>query len=354
MSKKIWDSYSNLYKKINTQEGAIRGITGDSRDEGLMRNIIEIPVDDALREDIISKNDNCIKEYIDLKSEIRGALIKMREEGGVYIIPAYRKAVSWDNVSALNIDINPLSKTYLEPLNISVNNASADIKIEEFKLFKLSASEQYYMSYIKGVSIIERVENALKRYWASINNSTDILSQLNQDVLRIEGLNEKLLDEDRGVDKVLERLKVIALLKSNLSVLALDKEDEYVSVNKTLSGADKVVYYNALNVCSVAKIPYSRLFGKGATGLNNTGEQDLITYYDTVVASLRHTIQAMFNYLTGDKYKDEYSFKPLYTKDEKIVAETYRINVESALKLVENDLLTEDEIEPLIRINNVS
>ena len=201
-----------------------------------------------------------------------------------------------------------------------------------------------------GYSVVAGVVEAVKRYYASLNISTDILGTLNQSVIKMKDLNEVILDGRE--EDLTARLDVINYLKSNLSTLLLDKEDEYINNQKTLSGAKDVIEKNELAICAMSQIPYSRLFGRQQSGLSNGQENDLKNYYDTVVSKIRENyVTKIFNRLLEiDGINGEWTFKPIYQQNSKEKAETLKMNVESVEKLMELGLIADDEAKIILGI----
>jgi phage-related protein (TIGR01555 family) len=355
MIKKIKDSYVNLAKKIGTKDGFFKETWSFSEfDEiGLMQNIVEMPVKDSLLTGIKTESKECLAEFERLKPFLSDCVIKLRREGIILIVPKMEKNITKDYYSYSMLDMNPLSDSFLEFEVIDILNANSVqlFREKDFTIFTLPATENYrLMNGGAGVSVIERISLEVKQYIESLLISTNVLGQLNQDVYKFNGLTETIM-EDGGEEAIEKRLDFINHYKSNHSTLMIDGEDEYISVNKTLSGADKIIYLNAVNVCAVAKIPYSRLFGKGSTGLNNSGEHELKLYYDTVVSDIRNNyLEKIFDIVTENKFKDKWEWLPLYTENPKEESETLQNNVSSIEKLLELDIVNEEEAKKMIGI----
>jgi len=345
MNKKINDGYANLAKKIRTKEGVVLegswvGVSG------LLENIITMPVLDSFNTGISSDSNECKAEFQILKEVIKTAIIESRRSGESIVVKREKRVIRYDNYTATTIDLNPLSKTYLEYGSVEIVNGGT-LKAGEFITVRNNGSLEFIEQNYRGYRVDEVVGDSVARYISSISIATDVLATLNQSVIKMQDLHDVLRSEG-GEEQLMKRLDVINYLKSNLSTLLLDKEDEYINVNKSLSGVDSVIAHCALDVCSVAKIPYSRLFGRGYTGLNNSGEGDLKTYYDTVVGDIREKITFLFNNLTDNRYINKWEWLPLMQPTQKEKAEALEKDVSTLLKLLELDIITEDELRAKI------
>jgi phage-related protein (TIGR01555 family) len=348
-TKRIYDSYRNLAKKINTKEGI--SLEGEFIDTtGTLENIIAIPVYDAFRSDIVSEDTGCLTAWGELQELMRLAIIEARREGESLISIKHGVVLCYQDYNAVTVDVSPLSKTYLEYGEINTVDGYA-LQRGEYIIVRTKAPLEFIRTYQRGYKIEEIVGDSLKRYLASLAMSTDILATLNQSVIKMEDLHQKLA-QDKGEQDLMERLDVINHLKSNLSTILIDKEDEYVNVNKSSSGAGEIIKANALDLCSVSKIPYSRLFGQGSTGLSNSGEHDLRMYYDSVVGEIQENfVKVIFDSLTGFKYQGKYNFSPLYQASEEETSKNFERDVKSFKILYEMGVISEDTMKNRLKLD---
>ncbi len=360
MNTKLTDGYKNFAKKINTKEGVVSELKSfryshDSEKYGyiydndrLIQRIVEAPVEDAFLSGIESENKNIVNLFEESKHLMREAIIKSRVYGLSII---YQGKVLDDVIlSSMNVEQNPLRDDYLLPKNVSVRYLG-DLDDSELIFVQQHATNSYILdSGGYGYSVVAGVLESVKRYYASLNISTDILGTLNQSVIKMKDLNDVILEGRE--DDLIARLDVINYLKSNLSTLLIDREDEYINNQKTLSGSKDVIEKNELAICAVSQIPYSRLFGRTQSGLSNAQENDLKNYYDTVVSKIRENyVTKIFNrILELNRVSGEWAFKPIYQQDSKEKAETLRMNVESVEKLMELGLIGDDEAKSLLGI----
>jgi len=358
MNRKIYDGYKNLAKKIGTKDDVIvelkayrdshnndkYGFLYDS--DRLMQTVVDSPVKDAFLTGITSKNNNIVKLFNEYKHVMRDSIIKSRIYGLSVIYKD--KVLPNEFIVSLDVEQNPQRDDYLLPTNITLRYIS-DYDDNDLIFVQQHGTDKYIIdSGGYGYSIVAGIEESIKRYYASLNISTGILGTLNQSIIKMQDLNEKILEGEE--DELLDRLDVINYFKSNLSTFLIDKEDDYVNVQKSLSGVKDVIEKNELALCSVARMPYSRLFQRHQSGLANSQESDLKNYYDTVVSEIRENhIRKIFNrILKSNGIDGEWDFLPIYQQNGKEKAETLKMNVDSVEKLIELGIIGGDEVKPIL------
>jgi phage-related protein (TIGR01555 family) len=181
----------------------------------------------------------------------------------------------------------------------------------------------------------------------------DITSTLSQDVISIDGLNEVLADKTgKGTELIHERLNIVNSIKSIMSTLAIDGNDSYTNVNRSLVGTDKVLQFMQMMVSSASRIPITKLFGKSADGLNATGKGDLGNYYDDVWSNIVigkiAPIYSVLDPIVAKNLFDsddiiEYEFIPLYTLNEIEIADIEKKEADTMKVYVDAEIITPDE-----------
>ena len=235
------------------------------------------------------------------------------------------------------LEQNPLNQNYGNFERI-INNTTGE-EINQTRAIKV-ISDIAGIGTVKrnnglGFSIFEKLYQDIKAVYVSHNRANNILSQLSQDVIGIDGLND-ILSEQGGEKMIGDRLEIINFLKGILSTLAIDKEDEYYTVNKSLGGVKDVMEQNKLMVASASRIPYSRLFGQQQGGLNNKGEENLSNYYDhldgirkTIYIPIIEQLFEMFKEYKGLPKDTKIEFVELNREDEQTKANVDKTKAET-------------------------
>ncbi len=131
-------------------------------------------------------------------------------------------------------------------------------------------------------SIFQLVYKALRDENQAGSSLTHLLSDISQAVIRLAGLTDAISNGFES--KVVARVQFLNLTRSLLRTIVLDADggEDYKREPTPLAGVAEVADRIALRLCAAAEIPYSILFGRGATGLNATGDADLELFYGRV------------------------------------------------------------------------
>lgn len=285
--------------------------------------VVDIPVDDALKDDriISTKNPEDLKVFekayksFNIDDKVKNLGKWSRAFGGAVIIIVtdddkmdtpliienlkqgqLKNLVVLDRFDITNVTVerDPLSRNYLKPLYYQLANNATNIHYSRVIHLDGDTTTNYNKDLLNGwgLSIYEKAWNTLYNATVSPDLLSNILLQSNQDVYKIAGLNEAITnDQDELVTK---RLEVIQQSKSIFNGIALDKEDDYINIAKNFSGLDAINKAFFENVSGAFDIPYSRLMGISSTGLNVTGDGDLSNYYDSIEA-LRDTYKRVYD-----------------------------------------------------------
>lgn len=115
--------------------------------------------------------------------------------------------------------------------------------------------------------------------WSSVSN---LFQEAVIGKFKMANLEELLAENEES--KILQRMENIALSKSVIKGVLLGAEEEYTRDSLPFSGVAEVIDRMMMRVSAVARIPVSLLFGRGAAGMDATGEGDARLYYDNVLA----------------------------------------------------------------------
>ena len=270
---KINDGFKEVNESIKRNIEVYNGLQDDTIEidkQGLLHNIITLPINRAIG--ILNCDDKYKPFFFDV-------LYNIRLYGGVVVLKDVLKVISLEKVTTYDMDINPLSDTYLQPRNIfnAINNE--DITDRSFLIYSF-ASNDYIENNQKGVSVIEHVRSAYVSYINALTSSSKIITSMNTEIYKLEGLLD-MVSDNNGLEALKERLKFINIGKTQ-SVVMIDAQDSFEVHSQSLSGVDKVILAHQINLCSVAQIPYSILFGKNTGGLNANDVFDARKFYDYV------------------------------------------------------------------------
>lgn len=330
----------------------------------IAQKAINIPVEDALKDDLIYQCENQEQLEIFLKAlqsfKVKEKITNLSKwskvfGGAVIVIVTsddkmdtplvvqnlkqgqLTNLVVLDkfDVTSVTLERDPLNKNYLRPIYYQIAKGGGNIHHSRVIHLDGEATTNFNKEFFNGWGI-----STLEKGWSSIINASispdllsNILIQSNQDVYKINGLNEALTN---GNDElVLKRLQSIQESKSIFNGIALDKEDDYINIAKTFTGLETINKSFYEIVCGAFDIPYSRFMGISSTGLNVTGEGDLSNYYDKVEAErtkLKPAFELIFKimqyHLFGKDIGITFEFQSLWQMSELETAQLNKANAE--------------------------
>lgn len=156
------------------------------------------------------------------------------------------------------------------------------------------------------------------------------------------------------------RATLFNLMRSNQGLMILNKESEdFKNVSAPLGGLDALQAQAQEHMAAVSHIPTVKLLGLQPAGLNADSEGVLRSFYDYVNAFQEHLYRDKLRRLMGlimislwgetDETID-FKFEPLWTLDEKGIAEVEKLKAETDQILVDTGILSPEESR--IRVAN--
>ncbi len=113
--------------------------------------------------------------------------------------------------------------------------------------------------------------------------ATHLMQEANVDVIRTQGLLTRM-DTEQGRGQLIAAAHMMKQMKSNFSMLMLDKDQEYSRNAFSFTGIKDIVETQHALVAAAADIPITRLLGRSPAGMNATGESDLLNYFSMLTA----------------------------------------------------------------------
>ena len=203
-----------------------------------------------------------------------------------------------------------------------------------------------------GMSIFESIIPQLKQYIKANGVILELLDEAKIDILKIDSLAQTLLSAG-GTQKIQKRLQIASDNKNYKSMLAMDSADDYQQKQLSFSGLDRMLEKIFLLICSSLRMPYSKVFGKGANGLGTGADLDLENYYKMITAEIRQPatrilkqmIDVRCYQLFGRKIDDlTLTWKPLRESTAKEVQEIEKSKVDELMQLLQAGILTKKQV----------
>lgn len=294
------------------------------RGDGLGRRVVDVIVDDALRE-WVEASAELTEELnrLGAKQEISDAakwarlyggsvIVALIDDGGDFDEPlnrnrirAVRQLRSYDRHrvtwSGADIDTDPLSDQFGKPIFYTVSPPhSVPYRVHHSRTWRLDGLTLPIDARLNnngwGDSALQNVYEALRNYGMTMSASANIVRDFVQTVLGIKGLTEMLrMGED---DLIAQRANIIDLTRSVANTVFTDADGEtYSKQASSVAGLPDLWDRFALHVSACTGIPATKLMGRSPAGMNATGESDLTQWYDTVQAYRRDELEPMLKWL---------------------------------------------------------
>lgn len=222
-----------------------------------------------------------------------------------------------------------------------------------------------------GASIFEAIIPQLNQYLKANSVILELLDEAKIDILKIFELSS-VLASNGGEAIIKKRAEIFAQQKNYKNMGVMDAQDDYVQKTMSFSGLNEILEKIFLLICSCLRIPYSKVFGRGASGFSS-GEDDLENYNAMIMSGLRVPVQPIIKWIANirscqlfGRIADDLTitWKPLRVLSEKEQQElnTSKINALNTLlmsgvltrkqvaeKLVQDEIiaLTDEEIEAI-------
>lgn len=245
---------------------------------------------------------------------------------------------------------NPLDKDYFVPQAWLINgreiHASRFLYFAESKIPTLLLPTYNFF----GIPLAQSVLDAVIGFEKSSQASARMLSKYACTVFATD-MND-VLSGGSG-SEIQKRIAYFAQNRDNDGLMTIDKDTEDVILsNHTLGGVTDIVRQQMEIVSAMFGEPAVKLWGISPNGFNATGESDMRSHYDHINAVqeriMRDPLTYLIKLLQINRYGEannslSFTFVPLSDEDERLKAETNKINVESMVALFDRGIISGEE-----------
>lgn len=397
--RRATDVYNNFNLGVNACYIDDQTLTNNFANNGIVRKIIAIPAEDAMRKGfcIKSKDENyndkplqSIYEDLQLKEHCIDALMWDRLYGGSLIVflvddggtleeelnynaikrIAEMRVFDAASVTVLEQNLDTSSLDYGKPILYMVQNEyGGSFTVNSSRCVWLDGEPtppfQRKALDRRGGRVLDRINRDVLNYNVTLRNVLMIIERISQGVLKFSGM-VNILQTPEGEELIRKRVHQVDMCRSIDNTVVIDAEDDYQQHNLSVSGLNQILQEYQTALSAVSEIPVTVLFGRSPGGLSSTGESDLENYYN-MVSRIQETklkpIILFVNQLLSvaldvtAEVPEEYNieFNPLWNLNEKEEAEVSKIKVDAEKVEVDNlsslygvGALTSDEIRNYI------
>jgi len=168
-----------------------------------------------------------------------------------------------------------------------------------------------------GMSEIERMVEDFNTYIRGKNVIYELLEEAKVDVYSLKGFTAQLATAT-GTNLTTRRIQTMNQIKNFNNALILDKDDAYDMKTMTFSGLADIMKENRIGIASALRMPMTKLFGIGATGLNS-GQEDIENYNALIESEVRQpmkqimrkVLKIIVQHLFHEELDIKFKFKPL-------------------------------------------
>lgn len=302
----------------------------------LARKVVQIPVDDALREGRTINTDRASEiereeRRVEMWPSVRMAGYWSRLYGGAIILMVTDQRMDapldvnrirkgslkrlivldrWD-ISAQSINMtDPTSADYLKPEWYTVYGGRLPIHHSHVIRFDGEPLPRRMRALNDGWgdSVLRKMIEDLRDAYATKGGISSMVLESNVDVIQRTGLGAELASDQEQA--VMQRFALANTLKSMQNMLLLDGEEEYQRKELSFSGLADILDRQEVWTCGAADIPATRLFGRSPAGMNATGDSDLKNYYDSVGAKQESDLRPCIEQLDEVMVRSALGFMP--------------------------------------------
>lgn len=253
-------------------------------------------------------------------------------------------------------------KFSLVDLSLGEKGQAVTIDKSRLKVFTGEVQPYYLRNQLQGwgVSLLESIIPQLTQYIKANSVVLELLDEAKIDILKIFGLADLLMSKN-GESAVKRRVDIFATEKNYKNVGVMDAQDDFVQKTMTFAGLNQLLEKIFLLICSSLRIPYSKVFGRGASGFSS-GEDDLENYNAMIMSSLRKPAEPLIEWtaqiiacnLFGRKIDDlSIKWKPLrvLSEEQEQAIRTQKIN--SYIMLLQSGILTRKQVAEKLQQDDI-
>lgn len=273
------------------------------RTSGLSRKVHDLPPSEMTREwrlwqadiDDVTKLEREEKR-LKLRDKAREALLLARMHGGALIVMGlagvssreirqpskmrYVHVFSRDSVSLGDIEKDIESPYFGEPKYYEVNGVelhpSRCIPVVGQKIPNGTTTDS---NSFWGDPLLMSIESAVKNADSTAQNIAAMVQEAKVDIVGIPGLTNNLMSREYE-QALMKRMAAVALFKSAFNTTVLDSAvkggegEKWETKQLSFAGLPEVQKSFNITLSAVVDIPYTRLFGESAGGLNSSGQNE--------------------------------------------------------------------------------
>lgn len=309
---------------------------------GLVRTIVDVPVEDGFRGGVTLKTDQLSQDEIkklsrrmkkrrDLSVAMRGLKWARLLGGGAVIC----KVSDQDPEEPLDLDaIGPNSKVEFWAANrweLTPNVVAPDqvfkenMEDPEFDFWtyygqKIHKSRVHKCmgldvpSILKwqlmgwGASVLEPFIRPFNQYLKTSDLTFEVLDEFKLDVFFIDGFKEAMAS-DEATQLMMKRVQYANGRKNFQEATILSEKDKFEQRQLAFTGLQEVSTTNNIQIATVIRMPLTKVFGISAAGFS-TGQEDLENYNMMIEGTIREPAEDLLSWMVDIRSQEMFETHP--------------------------------------------
>lgn len=307
---------------------------GDTYEQdAIAARIIDRLPDDATREEITLRGEDTEVDFASVQSELedldarnrvgdawrwarlyRGSLLVMNvNDGRKMDKPLNLEAAT--NLSSLHVvtaehiqpkDFNPGlgSAAFSEPESYEITvpfGAGGTREIHKSRVIRFDGVKVPPSRMIDnngwGPSVLERVQTEITQLGVVIGYARSIIHDISMPAFKLKGLRAMLCGDSKDQAEIRKAIEQLRMSMDNLHLVAIDSEDEYQELNRTVTGLNELMDRFVDALVRATDMPRTILLGEQPGGLNASGDSEIRAWYDFVAAQQKQKLTPALNRL---------------------------------------------------------
>lgn len=184
------------------------------------------------------------------------------------------------------IEIDPLSPRYGQPMYYMIAGSTDRIHNSRILRFEGTVLPMYenWRNHWYSDSVLIPLMELCDSFHTAVKAGAQLVTEASTDVVTINGL-QNLLTSPAGEAAVMKRFRLMKQMKSIYNVILLDSNEEYDSKKISLSGVKDMIWEYLEVIAAAVGIPATRFLSASPSGMNATGESDLVNYVDLLMGT---------------------------------------------------------------------
>lgn len=304
---------------------------------------------------LIRGQENILDQPLDLDTIMPGTF------AGLYILDR------WSGVTPdMGLVQDITSPDFNLPEYYSINNAEGRMiaRVHHSRIIRFTGRELPYLEKIAelywGESEIEALYKDVVAHDNVSANMAALTFQANINTMEVQNLEQLFsigsVEQQKRFWKLMQAQSV---MQSNFGIRLVNKGDQITNQQYSFGGMDTVYESVCHNLCGASHYPMTKLFGRSPAGLNSTGEGDLKNYYDYIdsqrESKLRPILEKLLPILAVSTWGGipegiEIAFPPLWTPTAKEIADIAKGKAEAIVSVFQAGLMQADTAQKEIKL----